>query len=85
VRRRLAVTVALLLAGCGGGSSRDDVDAAIDKRLTENPAAPQGDFLDLCVLTAGINPLIAGSGARRGAARVRLRPALRGGHTDPCA
>jgi hypothetical protein len=34
----------------------------LDGRRHEVEAAAQGDFLDLCVLTAGINPLIAKSG-----------------------
>jgi hypothetical protein len=36
--RRVAVAFALLFAACGGGSdpSRDDIEAAIDRQLTEN-------------------------------------------------
>jgi hypothetical protein len=34
----------------------------LDGKRREVEAAGQGDFLDLCVLTSGINPLIAGNG-----------------------
>ena len=46
----------------GGEEGPVTISFELDGRQRQVEAAGQGDFLDLCVLTSGINPLIAGSG-----------------------